>query len=114
MNRVVGTEEFNEQFNAIKRRAIAGDSESAYLEKIIENGIEKLRFDYKRGDHIAKEKIPREYAEKFGAKSLWKLNLSRYWRLIYTAQGTEIEVIAVLLEVLDHKRYNRKFGYKTK
>jgi len=33
--------------------------------------------------------------------------------MIYTICGTEIEVISIVLEVLDHKDYDKKFGYKT-
>ena len=114
MFRVVSVGDFEEQFAEIQKRAKEGDNESVYLVKIIENGIEKLKFNYKYGDHISGEKIPKEYIEKYGVKNLWKLNLSSFWRLIYTIKGNEIEVISVLLEVLDHKDYDRKFGYKTK
>ena len=114
MFRVVSTEDFDKQFAELQKRAREGDTESVYLVKIIEKGIEKLKFNYKYGDHVSREKIPKEYIEKYGVKNLWKLDLSSFWRLIYTIRGTEIEVISVLLEVLDHKAYDRKFGYKTK
>lgn len=113
MFRVVGTEEFDRQFDKLKKRANQGDGESIQLVKIIEKGIEKLKYNYKYGDHISKKKIPGEYVEKYAVENLWKLDLSSFWRLIYTVRGTEIEVISVILEVLDHKKYDRKFGYKT-
>jgi mRNA-degrading endonuclease YafQ of YafQ-DinJ toxin-antitoxin module len=114
MFRVVSVGDFEEQFAKLQKRAKEGDNDCLYLLKIIEKGIEKLKFNYNYGDHISGEKIPKEYIEKYGVKNLWKLNLSSFWRLIYTIKGTEIEVISVLLEVLDHKEYDRKFGYKTK
>jgi len=113
MYRVVPIAEFDEEFGRLKQRAKRGDGESIQLVKLIEKGINKLKYDYKYGDHVSKEKIPKEYVEKYGVKNLWKLDLSSFWRLIYTVRGTEIEVISVLLEVLDHKKYDRKFGYKT-
>lgn len=114
MFKVASTGDFEKQFSELQESANRGDSDSALLVKLIQNGIEKLKFNYKHGDHVSREKIPVEYVEKYGVKNLWKLNLSQYWRLIYTVKGSEIEVISVLLEVLDHKGYNRKFGYKTK
>lgn len=113
MFRVIGAPGFDKEFEELKKRAKQGDGESIYLIKIIEKGIEKLKYDYKYGDHISKEKIPKEYTEKYGVKNLWKLDLSHFWRLIYTVRGTEVEVISILLEVIDHKNYDRKFGYKT-
>ena len=113
MYRVVPVKEFDDEFEKLKQRAKQGDGESVKLVKLIKKGINKLKYDYKYGDHVSKEKIPKEYIEKYGVKNLWKLDLSSFWRLIYTVRGTEIEVISVLLEVLDHKKYDRKFGYKT-
>ncbi|HLD58279.1 MAG TPA: hypothetical protein VI977_01390 [archaeon] len=113
MYKVIGTEDFDKEFEKLKQRAKQGEGESVQLVKLIEKGIEKLKYDYKYGDHISRKKIPAEYVEKYGVENLWKLDLSSFWRLIYTVRGTEIEVISVLLEVLDHKKYDRKFGYKT-
>jgi mRNA-degrading endonuclease YafQ of YafQ-DinJ toxin-antitoxin module len=113
MYRVVPVKEFDEQFEKLRQRAKRGDGESIKLVKLIEKGINKLKYDYKYGDHVSKERIPKEYVQKYGVKNLWKLDLSSFWRLIYTVRGSEIEVISVILEVLDHKKYDRKFGYKT-
>ncbi len=113
MFKLIGTAEFDRDFEKLNERAKQGDSESVLLIKIIEKGIQKLKYDYKYGNQISKNRIPKEYVENYGIKNLWKLNLSSFWRLIYTVRGTEIEVISVLLEVLDHKKYDRKFGYKT-
>jgi mRNA-degrading endonuclease YafQ of YafQ-DinJ toxin-antitoxin module len=113
MFRVIGTAEFEKEFKNLRKRSQHGDGEATYLVKIIEKGIEKLKYDYRYGDHITKKKVPQEYIKKHKVENLWKLDLSHYWRLIYTVKGGEIEVISVLLEVLDHKKYDRKFGYKT-
>ena len=53
------------------------------------------------------------YVVKYGVTNLWKLNLDRYWRMIYTIVGDEVRLVSVIIEVLDHKKYNRKFGYRT-
>jgi len=96
-----------------KKRADTGDSESALLVKLINKDIERLKYSYKTGKNMPKERIPKEYVVKYGVENLWKLNLSSFWRMIYTVRGSKVEVISILLEVLDHKKYGRKFGYKT-
>jgi len=45
-------------------------------------------------------------------KNLWRVELSNYWRLIYTVSGNELEIIDFILDIIDHKRYNKIFGYK--
>ena len=44
------------------------------------------------------------------------MELPDYWRMLYTlADGeTRIEIIAFILDVIDHKGYDKKFGYKKK
>ena len=113
MFRVIGVPEFDSMMDELNARAKKGDQESVQLLKLIDKGIEKLKYDFKYGDHIAQKKIPHEYIDKYQVVNLWKLNLNSFWRLIYTVKGTEVEVISVMLEVLDHKEYDRKFHYKT-
>ena len=111
MRKVIGIPEFDHYFEELRRQALAGNGEAKYLTKIIDKGMEKLRFDFRYGDHIARNKIPREYFDKCQVNNLWKLNLDSNWRLIYTVRGTKDDVMSLLIEVLDHKTYCRKFGY---
>lgn len=113
MYRTRGIPEFDDYYEALSRQALEGNGEATYLAKIIGKGIEKLRFDFKYGDHIPRNRIPREYFDKYQANNLWKLNLDSNWRLIYTVRGTKEDVMSLLIEVLDHKAYDRKFGYHT-
>ena len=113
MFKVIGVPSFDTEFAALKKRAKQGDGESVLLVKIIEKGMGKLKYNYKYGDHLSKKKIPKEYTEKYGITNLWKLDLNSFWRMLYTVRGTDVEVISVVLEVLDHNKYDRKFGYKT-
>ncbi|MFQ5406175.1 MAG: hypothetical protein ACE5DI_03410 [Candidatus Micrarchaeia archaeon] len=57
--------------------------------------------------------IPKECIAKYGVTNLWKLNLDSYWRLIYTLEGDAVKLFLIVLDVLNHKKYNRKFGYRT-
>ena len=62
------------------------------------------------GNSIEKKKIPPEY----GVQNLWRVELTGYWRMLYTIKGNQIEVICFVLDILDHKKYDKKFGYKKK
>ncbi|MFC1774783.1 hypothetical protein ACFLZN_00525 [Nanoarchaeota archaeon] len=62
------------------------------------------------GDNIPKRLIPKEY----NVKNLWRVELSQFWRMLYTIKGDQIEIICFVLDIIDHDRYNKRFGYKKK
>ncbi len=105
--------EFSEEYAELKKRADSGHGEAKYLLAIIDKAIAKLKRDREAGKRIPKRLIPREYVVKYGVTNLWKLNLDRYWRMIYTIVGDQIRLVSIVIEVLDHKKYDRKFGYHT-
>jgi hypothetical protein len=49
---------------------------------------------------------------KIPVTNLWKVNLTGYWRMLYTIKGDEVEIICYVLDICDHKRYDRIFGYR--
>ena len=88
------------------------------LEKSILNSIEKKKELIKANPHygepISKDKIPDVYKRRYGVTNLFWVELSSFWRMLYTLTNdeTEIEIIAFILEIFDHKKYNKLFGYK--
>ncbi|MBT5023453.1 hypothetical protein HOK51_03885 [Candidatus Woesearchaeota archaeon] len=66
------------------------------------------------GNPVAKHLIPSEYKIKYYIKNLFRVELPSYWRMLYTVVDgeTEIEIIAFVLDIIDHNIYNKKFGYK--
>jgi hypothetical protein len=60
---------------------------------------------------MERKKYPRYYVQKYGVNNLYKFNLDSRTRLIYTLVAEETGVAAVVLEVLDHKKYEERFGY---
>jgi len=84
------------------------------LLKAIEREKDNLFIDMHRGIQIPKDRIPNEYINNYGVTNLWKINLPDYWRMIYTIVGNELEIISILLEFMDHKEYNKVFGYRNK
>jgi len=47
---------------------------------------------------------------------LFRVGLVGYWRLVYTLEnsGNNIEILAIILEFMNHEKYDKRFGYKKK
>ncbi len=84
------------------------------LLKAIDREKNNLKIDPQYGTHIPRRNIPKVTAERYGTDRLWKIDLVGYWRLIYTIMGDEVKIISFVLEFMDHKRYDKVFGYKKK
>ncbi|MDG6218827.1 MAG: hypothetical protein QCI00_05255 [Candidatus Thermoplasmatota archaeon] len=58
--------------------------------------------------------IPQEYKDKYGITNLFRVELPDYWRRLYTLTDGEskIEIIAFVLDIIDHELYDKKFSYK--
>ncbi len=72
---------------------------------------EILKENPQYGDPIEKDKIPNKF-KKLGIQNLYRVELSNYWRMLYTIEGTTIEIFLFVLNIIDHKDYNKLFGYK--
>ena len=77
-------------------------------------GLIKMNHHY--GEPIKKRLIPKDYVVKYGVTNLFWVELPNYWRMLYTLTDgeSEIEIIAFILDIIDHERYDKKFGYKKK
>ena len=64
------------------------------------------------GDQIPKKQIPPKYPLKYDADNAWRMELANRWRLIYTITGNQIEIITFIMDIFDHKNYDKVFGYK--
>ena len=64
------------------------------------------------GNQINKKKIPKKYFKNYDINNLWRIELANRWRLTYTIRGTDVEIINFILDVFDHKGYDKLFGYK--
>lgn len=111
--RVKYSPEFNEQLEILRNTIKEKNSKfHKQLLKAIEREKDNLLIDPHRGDQIRKNQIPEEYLLKYSIKNLWKINLPDYWRMFYTITGNELEIISILLEFMDHNKYNKLLGYK--
>ncbi|MEM2111769.1 MAG: hypothetical protein QXX08_07825 [Candidatus Bathyarchaeia archaeon] len=85
--------------------------EGSYLLRIVNSGLDVLKENMFAGDRIERRKIPKYYVQKYGVNNLYKVNLDSRTRLIYTLVADESGVAVVVLEILDHKKYEERFGY---
>lgn len=107
-------EEFKE-LNAIVGKELADgvtSSDHQTLLNSIKQKIDLLKANPEYGIHIPKNKIPKEYIKEYDVNNLWKSNLSGAWRMIYTIRGSEIDIISLILDIMNHKDYEKKFKYK--
>jgi len=77
----------------------------------LQKAIGTLKEDVFAGIQIPRDRIPAEYHRKFpNLESLWKLNLTRNWRLVYSVAG-EGGAVVLVIEWLSHTEYERRFTY---
>lgn len=64
------------------------------------------------GENAKKDLIPREYRQKYDVGNLFIVDLPDYWRMMYTLESDEIEIIVFILDIIDHDQYNKKFKFR--
>jgi len=93
------------------------NSNNSKIEKSILNAVKQksdlIRVNPHYGDPIKKSLIPKEYIVKYNISNLFRIELPNYWRMLYTlTEGeTTIEIISFVLDIINHKEYNKKFRY---
>jgi Txe/YoeB family toxin of Txe-Axe toxin-antitoxin module len=113
---VVLTGEAKDFFERLKATIEKDSAKTRHFQKTLFRSINEeitlLREDPSYGIQVPKNLIPEEYILAYDADNLWKVNLSGYWRTIYTVNGKEVKVIAVVIDIFDHRDYNKKFKYR--
>lgn len=86
------------------------NSEEIQLIKSIQQKADLIKENPLYGNNIPKKQIPKSLA----VSNLFRVELSGRWRMLYTLEGNQIEIVAFVLYVVDHPSYDRLFGYKRK
>jgi len=87
-------------------------SENDPLKKTLVKAIREIQENCFCGRNVKKELIPKKLIEKYQINNLWIYNLQSAWRLLYSITSTEeIKIIAAILDWMDHKDYERLFGF---
>ena len=102
-----GDERIKEAFEKLKNSKV----EDQMLYKWVERAIKDLGENCFCGIQIPKRLFPKEYVQKYNIDNLWKYDLPKGWRLIYSVADGEVCIISIILEWMDHKEYERRFKY---
>ncbi len=86
-------------------------TEDKNLYKWINRAMDDLEDNAFCGIQIQKKLIPKVYIKKYGIDNLWKYDLPKGWRLIYSVVNGEIQILSIILEWMSHKEYERRFKY---
>lgn len=81
------------------------------LRKEIENALDSLKQNAFAGRNVKKDLIPKGLKQKHNLDNLWIYNLRKDWRLLYTITNNRIEVLAIVLDWMNHKDYERLFKF---
>ena len=113
--RVILSPDAEKVFRYLNEQAPNSKNEAIIL-KAIKKKVELIKDNFQYGDQIKKKLIPKEYIIKYGINNLFRVELPNYWRMLYTLKNgeSEVEIIAFVLDLIDHKNYDKKFGYKKK
>ena len=84
------------------------------LLKAIDREIENLKINPQKGLPIRRSYISKQVVQRYGTNKLWKIELVSFWRIIYTLTGDQVKIITFILEIMDHKKYDKVFGWRGK
>ncbi|MBW2974591.1 hypothetical protein KY366_02640 [Candidatus Woesearchaeota archaeon] len=107
-------EEFDDLNEVVGEEIAKGITSSDHqtLLNSIKQKIDLLKVNPEYGIHIPKDRVPKEYVRDYDVGNLWKINLSGAWRMIYTIRGSEVEIISLVLDIMNHRDYEERFRYK--
>jgi hypothetical protein len=110
--RVILTPEAADTYNSLLSKAQQSKQEEIIFNAFLQK-VELIKENIHYGQPIAKKLIPAEYKAKYGITNLFRVELPTFWRMLYTltAGSSGIEIIVLVLDIVDHKKYDKKFGY---
>jgi hypothetical protein len=109
--RTILSSDAEEAFKELTFKAKNSKIEASLL-KSIQNKIQLIKINPHYGNPIEKSKIPQSYKEKYEITNLFRIELTNFWRMDYTLKNNEIEIIAFVLNIMDHDKYNKIYKYK--
>lgn len=86
------------------------DKEAQSLFNSINRITEILKSNPQYGNPIPKRLIPKSLIKE-GVQNLYRVELSNFWRMLYTIEGHQVEILVFVLNIMDHKEYNKLLGY---
>ena len=97
---------------------LVANARSSKREGVLVRGFHKkveiTKSNIHYGDKVERRLWPIEYVIKYSINNLFRLELPGFWRLTYTLKNglSENEIVILILDIMDHKTYDKKFGYR--
>ena len=104
-------EELNKTVGEEKMKGVESSFHQTLL-RSIERVIYLLKKNPFAGNQIPRKQHPKIYSEKYDVENIWRIELANRWRLIYTIIGNNVEIINFVMDIFNHKDYDKVFGYK--
>jgi Txe/YoeB family toxin of Txe-Axe toxin-antitoxin module len=104
---VFADEKLEKAFDKLKN----SKAEDKELCKWLNRAFDDLANNAFCGILVPQKLIPKFYIKKHGISNLWKYDLPRAWRLLYSVGKDEVVILAIILDWMNHKNYERVFGY---
>ena len=102
LNKIVGEE---------KKKGVESSFHQTLL-RSIKRVTELLKENPFAGDQIPKRQIPKNYFLRYNIDNLWRIELANRWRLVYSITGNQVEIITFVMNIFNHRDYDKAFGYK--
>ncbi|MFA6330017.1 MAG: hypothetical protein WCX64_05045 [Candidatus Micrarchaeia archaeon] len=97
LNRIAGTQQAQGETNSQEMQLLRSIRQKSDLIK--ENPV--------YGENVPKRLIPRSLV----VNNLFRVELTGYWRMLYTLNSDQVEIVAFVIYIFDHERYDKLFGY---
>jgi hypothetical protein len=95
---------------------IKSDRTPTYVQilKSVDTALTNISQNAYYGDRIQKKYLNKKIINKYGTDKILRVELVGFWRLLYTVRGEEVNIIAFILDFMDHKEYSELFKYSKK
>ncbi|MBS3089961.1 hypothetical protein J4461_03740 [Candidatus Pacearchaeota archaeon] len=112
--RIILSPEAEEVYKKLNSEAET-NKQSRMILNAINHKKDLIKANIHYGNPIAKNLIPEEYKQKYSATNLFRVELPAFWRMLYTlTNNEEVEIIAFVLDIIDHPTYDNKFRYNSR
>ena len=99
-----------ERLNKLQRSSY----EDKRLYANLDTAFDKLKINPYFGDRVLKKRIPKFYVEKYGIDNLLVMPIPGAWRLLYSVERFDDNIIVIIVDFMTHTEYDRIFGYSRK
>ncbi|MBN2459939.1 hypothetical protein JXB28_06665 [Candidatus Woesearchaeota archaeon] len=107
------SDEAQKVYGELGQRALSSKADRMLFDAINKK-IDLIKSNVFYGEIIPRKLIPKEYKRIYSVDILLRVELPCFWRMLYTAGDNEnkIKIIAFIIEILDHEKYNKRFKYR--